>query len=354
MRKRSILLIIAVLVVAVLTLLVLHKPKTETSPQPRPMASVVQPTNVEVRVASNNFAMNQAHIAAANSQNTSKAADIEARYRQGLISKEEAMSEIYKLSLSQPQSFYGKIIDQNGNPVSGVEVAAGNEALNAMENEVQAQTFTAQSDSEGLFEFTGKTGTPIGVRLNKSGYKWGERGEGYKAPAGGASSPIDRVILTMWKLHGAEPLVGSGLDAKIPFDGSPTRFDIATGKQSADGDLQVTLVRSPLEVRRGKDIFDWTVKIEIIGGGILPENDPYPYWAPESNYQPSFEFNMSSNSVPWSSSFEGNSYIKNARGQYGRMRANVYAVLTPARIQFDFTINPSGSQNLEPDQAKQP
>lgn len=184
--------------------------------------------------------------------------------------------------------------------------------------------------------------------MKKDGYKWGERGEGYKAPDGGVSNPSDRVILTMWKLHGAEPLVGSSLDAKIPHNGTPTRFDIATGKQSADVDLQITLIRSPLEVQRGKDIFNWTVKIEILGGGLLPENDPYPYWVPENGYQPSFEFNISSNSVPWSSSFEDNFYIKNAHGQYGRMQAKIYAALTPARIQFNFTVNPSGSQNLEP------
>jgi hypothetical protein len=95
------------------------------------------------------------------------------------------------------------------------------------------------------------------------------------------------------------------------------------------------------------------ITFEILGGGIYLENDPYPYWAPGNGYQSSFESNMSSNNVPWSSSFQGNFYIKNARGQCGRMRANVYAALTPARNQFDFTINPSGSRNLEFDPAKQ-
>lgn len=342
MKKPKIFWIAAVVAVLVLAVLLFHKPPVKPSLQPK-VASAVQPSNSEVHVTPSNSPINKSPVATA----ASNLSDLETKYRQGLISKGEVIFEAQKRQYLQPQNFYGKVIDQNGDPVVGVEITAGNEGLDTT-GRVWPQTFRAQSDLDGLFEITGKIGTPIGVRLSKSGYLWGLRGEGYKAPAGGASSPADRVILTMWKLHGAEPLVGSGLDAKIAFDGSSTRFDIMTGKESADGDLQITLLRSPLGVRRGRDIFDWTVKIEILGGGILPENDPYPYWTPGNGYQSSFEFNMSSNNIPWSSSFQGNFYIKNARGQYGRMQANVYAALTPARIQFGFTINPSGSQNLEP------
>ena len=46
-------------------------------------------------------------------------------------------------------------------------------------------------------------------------------------------------------------------------------------------------------------------------------------------------------------------YIKNSLRQYERMRVNVYTALTPARIKFDLFLNPSGSQNLEFDPAKQ-
>jgi hypothetical protein len=108
------------------------------------------------------------------------------------------------------------------------------------------------------------------------------------------------------------------------------------------------LVRSPLEVRRGKDKFDWTVKVEMLNGGLVKENDPYPYWAPENGYQPAFEFNVSSNNVPWHSTLDEKFYIKTSQGKYGRMQFGISSALTPARIEIDFTINPSGSQNLEP------
>jgi hypothetical protein len=109
-------------------------------------------------------------------------------------------------------------------------------------------------------------------------------------------------------------------------------------------------LRSPLEVPRSGQEFDWAVKIEMLQGGLLLENDPYPYWVPENGYSPSFEIKMDSNDPSWYSHLTQNFYIKNARGQFGSMHAEIYTALTPARIQCGFTINPSGSQNLEPAQ----
>ena len=350
--------IIAVLVVVVFAVLVLHKPKIETPLQPKPMASATQPSNSEVRVASNNSVANQPHAAIASSQNnapTPSESDIEAKYRQGLISKDEVMAEINRLQFKQPRSFYGKVIDQNGQPIAGVDVTGSIEILNDAGDGLQTQTFATQSDSEGLFDFTGKTGAPIKFIVKKEGYLMGQRGEGYQGPPSEKTTPNNRAILTMWKPHGAELLVGSSIDAKIPHDGTPTFFDIATGKESSSGDLQVVLSRFPLQIGPGLvHPYDWQCKVEILRGGLLSENDSYPYWAPEGGYQPSFEFEISSNSVPWRNQLEQSFYIKTPQGQYGRMQFSIYSATTPATVQMNFTINPSGSQNLEPDQAKQP
>lgn len=348
MKERTFFWLAFVLVVIVVGVLLLHKPETKMLSHQKSVAGAEQSSNSEVHLPASNYTANKPHAYVTASRSGSVPTDIEVKYRHGLISKGQAIADIYKSKLSQPQSFYGKVVDQHDHPIAGVKVSANMETLNTSGNGVQIQTYRTQSDLKGLFQFVGKIGGPINVTVKKEGYLMNERGRGYQGPSGEETTPNNRAVLTMWKLHGAEPLVDSSLDAKIPFDGTSTRFDIATGKQSANGDLQITLKRSPLDVRRGRDIFDWTVTIEILGGGILPENDPYPYWAPENGYQPSFEFNMSTNGIPWSSSFQGDFYIKDARGQYGRMQANVYAALTPARIQFNFTINPSGSQDLEP------
>lgn len=273
--------------------------------------------------------------------------DVLDKYKQGLIAKDEAMLELEKRRFNQPQSFFGKLVDQDGNPVDGATITGTIETLNALRTEVNAQTFETQSDPSGLFEFTGKTGAPIKINARKEGYLIGGHGNYYQGPPGEKTTTYNRAILTMWKLRGLEPLKNYGLDAKIPSDGTPVRFDIVTGKESAEGDLRVTLVRFPLAVKRGRDLFDWTARIEMVNGGLVEENDPYPFWAPKIGYLPSYEFSVRSNNVPWESSLTKDFYIKTATGQYGRMQANIFSALTPARIQFNFTINPSGSQNLE-------
>ena len=299
--------------------------------------------------ATNNANTNQLLVAVIDdAENSSIPSDIIVRYRNGIISKDEAVNEARKRELTQVHNFYGKITDQNGSAVEGVTVTGTIESLNALQNETQNETFQTLSDGEGLFEFTNKKGTPITVVLSKAGYLIGGQGEVYRGPAGENTTYYNRAILTIWKLRGGESLTSSGIDAKIPHDGTSTVFDIVTGKESANGDLRVTLIRSPLEVLRGRDKFDWTLKVEMRHGGLVKENDAYPYWAPETGYQPSFEFNVSSNNVPWRSQLEDKFYIKTSQGQFGKMQFGVYSALTPARLQVGFIINPSGSQNLEP------
>lgn len=347
MKNQRVFIILALLSAVFVAVWFNYRPKGETRTDTQPVAVAALSSNSQAHVAASNSSTNQpVAVIVDDSKNSSIPADILAKYRQGLITKDEAIVEVQKRQFVQPQNFYGKVIDQNGDPVSGVGITAGNETLT--DNVVQPQTFTVRSDSDGLFEITGKTGTSIGVRLIKNGYLWGLRGEGYKAPASGVSSPADRVVLTMWKLHGPELLTSYNIDSKIPHDGNPVIFEMATGKASPSGDFRVTLSQFPLDVRTGRERFDWTAKVEILNGGLVEENDPYPYMAPANGYQPSFEFNVSSNSPEWLPNLKKNFYTKNAQGQYGIMQFAIYPGRSPTGLEAHFTINPSGSQNLEP------
>jgi len=325
-----------------------HHSQSQTTRQPELVAGVTTITNQAVQVPATNLVVQQSPITAANT-NDSGSEDIESRYRQGLIGKEQAIQETYLERNKRSQDFYGKVIDQYGQPVTGVGIAGELVFNTETYGGVKTENYTAQTDSEGLFQFTGLNGAGFNVRLSKDGYKMGERGEGYKGPAGSKTNPNDRAILTMWKLRGAEPLISSDISSKIPYDGNSSTFDVATGKESPDGDLKVTLSRFPLKIKPGLvHPYDWQFKIEMLHGGLIEEHDPYPYWAPDNSYQPSFQFEISSNSIPWQNQWEQSFYIKTSQGQYGRMHFDISSAFTPARIQMDFTINPSGSQNLEP------
>jgi hypothetical protein len=304
--------------------------------------------------SSNNISVRPVLKSETNSLDKADANSLASKYKDylaGKINKIEMMQAVITEKNMQNQDFYGKVVDQYGNPVVGA-IVKGNVMKDSLETSKE-ETHTTQTDSDGLFQFTGLHGLSLGMAPSKAGYEWGARNEGYQASVGGKSSPTDRAILTMWKLRGAEPIRYVSCESRIASDGTPTKFDLATGKENPNGELQVTLLRSPLQVRRSGQKFDWEIKIEILHGGIVTENDPYPYLAPEGGYQPSFQFNMSSNNVPWDSTITQNFYIKNSQGQFGRMQLEVYSSVTPAGIKFDLWINPSGSQNLEFDPAKQ-
>lgn len=338
-------------IIAALALIVgwslFHRSQTQPTQQLEHATNTVAVTNPVVQIVVSNSAVPL--TPAAFGTNDSSTADIERRYRQGLIGKEQAIQEIYLNRNKLPQDFYGKVIDQFGQPITSVEITGELVFNTETYGGVRTETYTTQSDNEGLFQFTGLHGASFNVRLKKDGYKYGDRSEGFKGPAGNMMSLADRAILTMWKIRGAETLLQSTLNADLSPDGSPEIFDTTTGKQTPDGNLKITFLRVPSKIKPGLvHPYDWRFKIELYNGGLIQENDPYPYSAPDSGYQPSFEFEMSSNNVPWQNQYEQNFYVKDSNGKYGMMKFVIYSASTPPQAQMNFTINPSGSQNLEP------
>jgi hypothetical protein len=253
----------------------------------------------------------------------------------------------------QAQSIYGKVIDQYGQPVAGVDVTGSVEIMNGL-IVGKIKTYKTQTDDKGLFQFVRLRGASLSASVSKPGYEINYV-VGRIGSIGSESSPNDRETFIMWKLRGAEPMIRNEFDSRVPYDGTIAAFNLATGKKTTDGDLQVTLLRFPLKIQRGRDKYDWTLKIEMLNGGLLKENDPYPNWAPESGYQSSFEMTMSSNSVPWSGGLRQNFYIRNARGQYGRLFIDLStdSMRPDTGITVQTLLNPSGSQNLEFDPKKQ-
>ena len=348
MKTKNFILIMTILAVGALWFL-FHKSPIPMPHQQESATNMASPP-IQVSAGSSVTSVKSNVVTNAGLSDTNSLTDIAAKYQQGLIGKDQVMLLLTLEENKKSQDFYGKVIDQFGQPIGSVAVRGELILNDGTYGGFNTKKFVATTDGDGLFEFTDLHGASFNVLINKDGYKMGDRGEGFSKPASGKTSPTDRAILTMWKIRGSEPLVNSGIDAKITPDGSPASFDIATGNESVNGNFRVTLLRFPLEAQRGK--FDWAAKVEMLNGGLIEENDPYPYLAPANGYQPSFEFNVSSNDVPWHPYLDGNFYIKNSQGQYGLMKLHINSSVTPARLKASFTINPSGSQNLEPDFSK--
>ena len=185
-------------------------------------------------------------------------------YKQGLINKGEAMVAMEHVANSQPQEMYGRVIDQYGQPVAGAAVT-GTVMFQAGWTASREEPHTTQTDGNGEFQFTGLYGWKLAVAPSKSGYELGRNITAMLLPASGKTSPSDRAIFTMWKLKGSEPMTHANIHAYIPCDGTIARFDLLTGKKSAEGDLIVRLTRKPVDIERGKP-FDWSVTLEVPGG----------------------------------------------------------------------------------------
>ncbi len=268
-------------------------------------------------------------------------------YHAGKLSKEEAMLALSFLGDKVSMDTYGKVVDQYGQPVVDAKVQA-----NVDTSFGDSTDYHSKTDVQGLFHFLGLHGQGLGIELQKEGYYFDYMLASAQRPGNYLPAPSNPMVLTMWKLHGAEPMKHFDIVSPIPCDGTPARFDLLTGKKSTNGDLTVSLTRNPLNIdpmHRDKP-FNWSVTFEVTNGGLVLNTNLYPYEAPAEGYQSKMTFDFQTNSPIWTVHFTPSLYFKARNGQvYGRITVNLTSNFQPPPTPFSAKIyaNPAGSRNLE-------
>ena len=270
------------------------------------------------------------------------------------------MSEVLALTSQTPITFYGKVVDQHGNPVVGAQVRGNAEMVKRWMSQEWDTHFTT-TDIGGRFRFTGLHGQSLVVSPAKEGYEYKSNHVAYEYAMVSEKDlhhpdPSAPVVFTMWKQQGPEPLVHFDYArAALPVNGTPISFDLLTGKKlPAGGDLVLTLERQPEHIQRGQR-FDWKAILEVPSGGVAEVGDAYPNEAPADGYDAQFVIDMPANSKDWQSSVTRNFYVK-ARG--GKLYARITLRITadyeppPTGVTMEAFVNPSGSRNLEYDPLK--
>jgi len=270
-----------------------------------------------------------------------------------ILSKLAIFQEVWSAANGKSLDFYGKVIDQNNQPV--IEAKVTGNVMTTLGFQGTGETpHETQTDKDGDFEFLGLHGESLGIVPEKDGYLFEQRGNGnwtdnYKADSN------NRVIFTMWKLKGAEPMVHVHLHDYIACDGTVMNYNLQTGRRlpNGGGDLTVQLTRNPINIVRGNP-FDWSVTLEMSNGGLIQTSDIYPDKAPAQGYQPSITIDMPVSASNWSPSLSDSYYFYNG-SNYGRISIRIMADFQPPPTLFDADIylNPSGSQNLEFDENRQ-
>jgi hypothetical protein len=291
--------------------------------------------------------------------------DILDAYHAGLINKDESMLAMGALEDKEEDKAlmdtYGKVVDQDGQPVAGVKV------LGRLELGIgEYKDCHAETDSQGLFQFLGSHGSGLILHFQKQGYDFDgnllpERPKNY------LPDPNNPLNITMWKLRGAEPMKHIQIQSPVLYNGDGKRFDLLTSKtetlwnvdeiksakQSVTGELTVTVTRELLNPSRGQP-FNWSLILAVTNGGLCEASNTYPYEAPSEGYRPIITLSFPTNMVGWQSKFNGNYYFKSQGGRvYGRMAIQLSAGRSFSLFTADIYANPAGSRNLEFDHNKQ-
>jgi len=263
-----------------------------------------------------------------------------------------------------PVALHGRVVDQEGQPLNGVLVRLQLQ-VGFMLTPSQAHTrwdiIELATNPSGHFTLGNKkAGSITLISLVKDGYAGSVKNPTnfefvHSHIPRHVPDPQNPVVLRMYKLRGAEPMIHIRQSGGIPCDGTTTNFDVFTGlRTSTNRNLLVTFTRVPLHIQRGQR-HDSAVKLEIAGGGIMATGDEFTYLAPEDGYSPSVTIEHKANDPLWNSSINRTFYVKTREGYFGLLKIELATFFEPPPTQFTYEswVNPAGSRVLEYDALKQ-
>jgi hypothetical protein len=257
-------------------------------------------------------------------------------------SKMDRMQGILSTYNDVPIDFYGKLEDQFGNPVVGADIKGSIRVIGGVRQGTDWLTTT--SDANGLFQFHGK-GQDISTMPSKKGYALASLNGGGNysmlAPEEERANPdpSNPVVIKMWKLQGAEPLLSINQQYRLRYTDAPINFDLLTGKiVPAGGDVKLTVNRSP-GVISGRNRLDWSVQIEAVDGGVMDSSgrERVTYTAPKDGYQSSMTFIFSANApYKWFGGFNQGFIVMSRNAQ----------VYSKVGLSFDINDAPDGFMSI--------
>ena len=249
-----------------------------------------------------------------------------------------------------PINFYGKVVDENLVPISGARAYFQWSDL----SKNGASDTEKLSDGNGLFELTGVKGKIVTVRVSKDGYYQTKSSRAVNFEFADFSSseyyepdPNSPVIFQLRKKGFGEPLISGRVKVSVPSDGTPVRVDFLNkGLLSASGQLQISAVTNT--EKYPPRFFDWNANLSVPSGGLLEQNDEFPFKAPLGGYVSQVQFNFpASDPATWKRVVNQSYYFTfGAPKKYGRLTIEINGGSQHVDIQY--WINPNGSQDLEP------
>jgi hypothetical protein len=275
-------------------------------------------------------------------------------------SREQQMAEVLSEQNDVPIAFYGRLEDQSGVPLTDTTVKFSVRVYNGSESTVRRGQVV--SDANGLFTISGYKGESLGVIPEKAGYALASLNGGgnysllYPEDQRVHPDPSNPVVIKMWKLQGAEPLVRINLRYRLHCTNTPINFDLLTGQTvPSGGDIRITVNRSS-GVISSRNHLDWSIKIEAVEGGVMDSSgqEAVTYSAPTEGYQPSEAFMFSTNApYKWSEGLNKGLFVMSRNGQvFSKLGLSVSINYDPddlISVTFGGVASTNGSRNWEGD-----
>lgn len=265
----------------------------------------------------------------------------------------EGIKEMQQRALAdwqRPIEFYGKVVDENTNPVAGASITFG---WSESPTEEAARKATTMSDANGLFSLHGEHGPALDVWVGKDGYYASHGGQwGFSYLNGFSSDQMNPVVFFLRKKGNGKTLItssfpsGMGEIAQLHHDGTPVELDLYHGTQVPAGSGQLRLEFWRAITNRNANIFDWKCQLAVPGGGLLETPEEFAFQAPESGYQSPIVIDMSLTNESWQGEIRSKYYMQLPDGKYGRI--DFYFSAFNGAFTVQSAINPTGSRDLEP------
>jgi hypothetical protein len=251
----------------------------------------------------------------------------------------------------QPINFYGKVVDENEQPVEGAAAHFKWTDLSAN----GTSEYQTVSDAAGLFAMENQKGKRLSVTVSKAGYYSAADARlasfEYANPYDGKFTPDPNrpVILHLRKKGDTELLLTRNVRFIVPHGETPSGFDPVRCKMSPDGPMLFALSAIATNEFQATHL---RLQIQIRGGGIQIAEGEFAFEAPEDGYQVTLEFGNAE--VPlnqWPSELQCYFYFGEPR-RYGRLQFS--RSVLGGRVGVDRSllvltcwINESSSRNLE-------
>lgn len=274
--------------------------------------------------------------------------------------EEEKRKEIVGLvinSLNTPINFYGRIIDQHGEPVADADIN-----FKATDKFMESGSgYQGKSDADGYFSLSGVKGAALGVGVRKKGYYqiYGKSnayfayGVGVDSDRRAPPTKEEPAVFILHKMGETVQLIKLDKYIKISRNGDPVEVNLQSWDlaESGQGNIKVEAWTYD-EDRKIKERYNWRCKISVPGGGLVERIGEFNFEAPEEGYQPYMEISMSADAERWTHRVEKSYFLKLPDRRYSRITFEMFAG-GDHFFRLESYLNPEpGNRNLEADTDK--